>query len=124
MRPRRSPASRAWPSRRATTRPATPAPTPSWSPRSPEARPSGPQAGINLADRRSTGFRWYAAAVTGHGGRIGSTGSRSVFFPEGQGLTAVVVVGYLRTGLVDPYEYRVELPAGARLNLEQYEFLM
>jgi hypothetical protein len=83
-----------------------------------------PQAGINLAQRRATGFRWYAVPVQGNGGTVSATSSRARFLPADNGLTAIIVVGYLRTGTVDPYEYRVELPAAARLNLIQYEYLM
>ncbi|WP_165226763.1 hypothetical protein [Aquisphaera insulae] len=83
-----------------------------------------PGAGINLSDRLSSGFRWYAAPVQGPGGTIRPTGSRSLFVADKPGLTAVVALGYLRTGGVDPYEYGVGLPAGVALTLDQYEFLM
>jgi hypothetical protein len=33
-------------------------------------------------------------------------------------------MGYVRQGFADPYEVNVDLPAGAMLNLKQYEFLM
>jgi hypothetical protein len=36
----------------------------------------------------------------------------------------VVALSYVRTGLTDPYEFRVELPDGATLTLAQYERLM
>jgi hypothetical protein len=35
-----------------------------------------------------------------------------------------VVLGYVRRGLADPYEFRLELPPEALLTLEQYEFVM
>ncbi len=44
--------------------------------------------------------------------------------PSSPGLCAIVVLGYARRGLVDPYEYRVDLPPNSLLNLTQYEFLM
>ena len=83
-----------------------------------------PEAGINLSERRATGFRWYVVPLQGSGGEIKSIGSRTVFLPRGPGLTAIVTVGYARRGLSDPYEFRVELPEAARINLLQYEFLM
>jgi len=83
-----------------------------------------PQAGVNLGERLSTGFRWYAVPIEGKGGAIKTVGSRSLFRPEGAGLTAIVVLGYARRGLVDPYEYRLEMEPNAMLNLTQYEFLM
>jgi hypothetical protein len=84
-----------------------------------------PQAGINLSDRRATGFRWYAVPIQGTGGEVKAIGARTVFQPAaGAVLTAIVVIGYARRGLVDPYEFRVDLPPGALLSLPQYEFLM
>jgi hypothetical protein len=83
-----------------------------------------PEVGNNLTERRTTGFRWYVVPIQGKGGRIKPVGSRSVFVPDGPGLSAVVVIGYARRGATDPYEFRVELPAEARLSLPQYEFLM
>jgi len=84
-----------------------------------------PEAGINLADRRPTGFRWYAVPLQGTAGEAGSLGSRTRYeAPAGAGLTALVVLGYARRGKTDPYEHRVELPEGALLSLEQYEFTM
>ena len=42
-----------------------------------------------------------------------------------EGLTALVLLGYVRRGGVpDPYQFRVDLPQGAQLTLLQYEFLM
>jgi hypothetical protein len=83
-----------------------------------------PEAGINLSDRRSAGFRWYLVPIQGPGGTLGGTGSRTAFTPAGPGVNALVAVGYARTGLTDPYEFRVELPPDARLDPLQYEFLM
>jgi hypothetical protein len=83
-----------------------------------------PEAGLNLSERRATGFRWYAVPIAGPGGTIKPVGSRTAFVPQGEGLTALVALGYARRGLTDPYEYRVELPPEARLSLTQYEYLM
>ncbi|MCM2424874.1 hypothetical protein [Streptomyces sp. RKAG337] len=43
---------------------------------------------------------------------------------ERDGLTLVVCLGYARRGLADPYEVRVELPDGERLDPEQYGYVM
>ena len=51
-------------------------------------------------------------------------GSRTTFRAAAPGLSAVVVIGYARRGLTDPYEYRVSLPDDALLSIGQYEFLM
>ncbi len=83
-----------------------------------------PQAGINLSDRRSSGFRWYLVPIQGIGGDLSAVGSRTLFAPVDAGVYALVVVGYARTDKTDPYEYRVELPENARLTPLQYEFLM
>ena len=83
-----------------------------------------PQAGINLSDRRSSGFRWYLVPIQGPGGELTAVGSRTMFTPADAGVYALVVVGYARAGKTDPYEFRVELPANARLSPLQYEFLM
>jgi hypothetical protein len=88
-----------------------------------------PVVGVNLLDQRSTMFRWYAVPVgIGGEGTITPVGSHATFTPYGSvvggGLTALVVVGYARRGLADPYAFRVDLPSGALLNLPQYEFLM
>jgi hypothetical protein len=83
-----------------------------------------PQAGINLAERRATGFRWYTVGLGGGGAEIKAIGSRTVLKGVAPGLVAVVALSYVRTGLTDPYEFRVELPDGATLTLAQYERLM
>lgn len=83
-----------------------------------------PQAGINLSPRRATGFRWYVVPIQGSNADIKTLGSRTTFTPRRAGLYAVVVLGYARRGLTDPYEVRVELPDDALLTLKQYEFLM
>ncbi len=83
-----------------------------------------PEAGINLSERRATGFRWYVVPIQGPGGEVQPVGSRSAFVVRAQGLAALVAIGYARRGNVDPYEYRVDLPDGTLLTVQQYEFLM
>ncbi len=87
-----------------------------------------PQVGVNLSQRRATGFRWYVTPLqTSHpnpGVEFKPIGSRTTFRARDAGLYALVAVGYARLGDTDPYEYRVELPDEAVLNLKQYEFLM
>lgn len=83
-----------------------------------------PQAGINLSNVPTSGFRWYVVPIEGPGGAIRTVGARTEFVPAGEGLSAIVAIGYARQGLTDPYEYRVDLPTGALLNMREYEFLM
>lgn len=83
-----------------------------------------PEAGINLTEQPSTGFRWYVVPIDGAGGQIRAIGPRTEFVPAGEGLSAIVTLGYARQGLTDPYEYRIELPEGAVITMPQYEFLM
>jgi hypothetical protein len=83
-----------------------------------------PLAGLNLAERRATGFRWYLVRLGGADGEIKAVGSHTRLIPRAAGLLAVVALSYVRTGLTDPYEFRVELPDEAVLTLAQYERLM
>lgn len=93
-----------------------------------------PGVGINLSERRSTGFRWYVVPIFPSVSDrqqtqapldvIGATGSQTQLTPGSPGLLAVVAVGYARRGLTDPYQFRVQLPNNAVLTLLQYEFLM
>jgi hypothetical protein len=93
-----------------------------------------PGVGINLSERRSTGFRWYVVPISPSASDrqqnqapadvIGATGSQTQLIPGSPGLLAVVAVGYARRGLTDPYQFRVQLPNNAVLTLLQYEFLM
>ncbi|MFF0233025.1 hypothetical protein [Micromonospora sp. NPDC005254] len=83
-----------------------------------------PQAGLNLAERRATGFRWYTVGLGGGTADIKAVGARTTLRPTHAGLVAVVALSYVRTGLTDPYEFRVELPDGVALTLAQYERLM
>ena len=83
-----------------------------------------PEAGINLSDRRATGFRWYQVPIQGPGGHLTAVGQRTVFTPTGAGLTALIAIGYARRGLTDPYEFRIDLPPNALLTLRQYEYVM
>ncbi len=85
------------------------------------------EADPSPAERRALNFRWYVVPIgtrgTG-GGRIAISENPTTFTPKKPGLSALIAVGYARLGLTDPYEFRVELPDTARLNLLQYEFLM
>ena len=93
-----------------------------------------PGVGINLSERRSTGFRWYVVPIYPSASDrqqnqapadvIGATGSQTQLTPGSPGLLAVIAVGYARRGLTDPYQFRVQLPDNAVLTLLQYEFLM
>lgn len=87
-----------------------------------------PEVGINLSQRRATGFRWYVVPIQTQSNapkfEFKTIGSRTTFQAMTGGLYALVAIGYARTGDTDPYEYRVELPADAVLTLRQYEFLM
>jgi len=86
-----------------------------------------PGVDLNLADRRSAGFRWYAIPIGKHDGPvgpIGHVGSTTTWRPATAGLSAIITLGYAQRGLTDPYEYRVELPTDARLTIRQYEYLM
>jgi hypothetical protein len=87
-----------------------------------------PGAGLNLNERRATGFRWYVVPIVpidGPGGVVSAAASRAVYTPLRPGLSAVVVLGQAHTVAgTDPYQYRLELPEGSLLDLPQYEFLM
>ena len=83
-----------------------------------------PFVGVNLSDRRSTGFRWYAVPIGDLPGMVKTVGSRTVYRSVGSGLTALVAVARLRVDRPDPYEFRVDLPPGATLDLHQYELVM
>jgi phage replication-related protein YjqB (UPF0714/DUF867 family) len=83
-----------------------------------------------LTARRESSFRWYLTSLDGQPGELeAKIGSRNAWLPA-SGLSAVVVVAAARRGTTDPrgrvepLELRVSLPAGALLNLEQYEFVM
>jgi hypothetical protein len=87
-----------------------------------------PEVGLNLAERRTAGFRWYSVALganLGNGADLRQRTGQSVqVHGEANGIYALVALGYRRLDGADPYEFRVEAPANASLNLEQYEFLM
>ncbi len=83
-----------------------------------------PVAGANLAGRRSVGFRWHAVPISGAAGTLRAVGTVNRLVGEAAGLTAVVVLGYARRGLTDPYELRVDPPAGRALAPRDYERLM
>lgn len=84
-----------------------------------------PGAGLNLNEQRATGFRWYVVPLQGPHGLLRTLASRAVFTPSEPGLWAIVVLAFARTSTtVDPYQYQLDLPDGATLDLHQYEFLM
>jgi hypothetical protein len=83
-----------------------------------------PVAGINLFEAISSSFRWYVVPLEGDTGEVRAVGASTQVVPNGEGLFALVALGYARRGLTDPYEFEVGLPPGALLTLEQYEFLM
>lgn len=90
-----------------------------------------PAAAVSL-NSSATGFVWYALPVRAAPGMLaGPTGPRNTFFaPIAQSLTAVVVVSPVRAGQEDPrgtiapYQVQLDMPAGQRLDLAQFEFLM
>lgn len=88
-----------------------------------------PAVGVNLAERRTTGFRWYVVPLGGATATVKAVGSRTVLEAGSPGVVAIVALGYVRTGAPDPYEVRVEVPGGGAgddrvLSLSEYEYLM
>ncbi|HEX6683619.1 MAG TPA: hypothetical protein VF062_12530 [Candidatus Limnocylindrales bacterium] len=91
-----------------------------------------PLAGLNLAERSATQFRWYAVRIWPNQGvspavsEIGYLGARSDFNPGRWGLYAIVALGQIRSqfGGTEAYEFTVDLPEGTVLSLLQYEYLM
>jgi len=83
-----------------------------------------PVAGTNLYEAPSTGFRWYVVPIEGAPGAVRASGAKTEYAPAEPGLCALVAVGYKRRDGTEPYEFRVELPAGSLLTFEQYEWLM
>jgi hypothetical protein len=82
-----------------------------------------PQIGVNLSDRQTSGFRWYAVPLGGRG-TIKALGSDTVLTPNHAGALAIVCLAYHRQGLADPYEVSIDLPEDVAITLSQYEFLM
>jgi hypothetical protein len=82
-----------------------------------------PFLGASMSPRRSSGFVWRALPITSGNFSVKGAGTRGLL-EGGKGLASIAVVGYARTGLTDPFEYRVTAPEGAALDLPQYEFLM
>ena len=83
-----------------------------------------PLVGVNLGQRRTSGFRWYAVPLGGQAA-VKAMGSSTTLQPAAAGALALVCLGYVREpGLADPYEVIVDLPDGAALTLKEYEFLM
>lgn len=82
-----------------------------------------PRIGVNLAERRASGFRWYTVPLGAHG-TVKGFGSSTKLQASDSGALAVVCLGYARQGIADPYEVVIDLPADEMLTLKQYEFLM
>lgn len=84
-----------------------------------------PLVGSNIGPRRSTGYFW-DCVPTSHGaaGTISPSGTESVLRTSVPGIYAVRCLTSARIGETDPFEYRVELPAGTAIDLAQYEMLM
>jgi hypothetical protein len=83
-----------------------------------------PGTGLNLSGRAAAGYRWYCLPVRGLPGVVTALGPATVFRPADEGLSAVVVLGYARSGRADPYEVLLDVPDDAALTPEQYEFLL
>jgi hypothetical protein len=91
-----------------------------------------PLAGLNLAERAATRFRWYAVRIWPAEGtppsrsEIGYLGARTEFTPTRFGLYAIVALGQIRSQQegMEAYEFTVDLPDGTTLTLLQYEYLM
>jgi hypothetical protein len=83
-----------------------------------------PGVGATLATRNASGFQWYLVPLAGRRGRLTPVRGGVAFSPADDGVSALIAVGYSRRGSNRPYEFRVDLPAGATLSIEQYEFLM
>jgi hypothetical protein len=84
-----------------------------------------PLVGANVGPRRSTGYFWDCVpASNGADGSVSPSGTESVLRTRAPGIYAVHCLASARIGETDPFEYRVELPAGAAIDLTQYEMLM
>jgi hypothetical protein len=84
-----------------------------------------PLVGSNIGPRRSTGYFWDCVPASGGAdGSISPSGTASVLRARAPGIYAVHCLASARIGETDPFEYRVELPAGATIDLGQYEMLM
>ncbi|MCX4650255.1 MULTISPECIES: hypothetical protein [unclassified Streptomyces] len=55
---------------------------------------------------------------------VNSSGGRIHAVAQREGLALLVCLGHTRRGLADPYQVRVELPGDARLDREQYSYVM
>ncbi len=90
-----------------------------------------PGAGTPFGSRR-VGFRWYVLPISGLTGTLErSVGARNTYtLPTAAGLSAVVAVSLARSdredprGAVRPYEVRVDVADGVRIDLSAYERLM
>ena len=83
-----------------------------------------PLGGLNLSGQRTSGISWHALPVTGLPAALDGAGPARTVRPADVGVSVLVAVGFQGSGLADPYQVRLELPPGATLGLDQYEFLM
>ncbi|RUN74793.1 hypothetical protein EJC47_19755 [Sphingomonas sp. TF3] len=84
-----------------------------------------PLVGANIGARRSSGFFWNLMPVSaGAEGQCSPAGTEATFRSVTPGVYALHCLATARIGDTDPFEYRVDLPAGVSINLPQYEMLM
>jgi hypothetical protein len=84
-----------------------------------------PLIGSNVGARRSTGYYWDLMPVSaGAVGQCSPSGTESVLRTTVPGIYAIHCLASARIGATDPFEYRVDLPAGEILDITQYEMLM
>lgn len=75
-------------------------------------------------------YRWYVTELPAAGQGAGplelrrGVGGRALVHAARPGLALLVCVAYVRRGLADPYEARVELPGDEVLTLDQYGYVM
>lgn len=84
-----------------------------------------PLIGSNIGARRSTGYYWdLMPASAGAQGQCSPSGTESALRTTVAGVYAIHCLASARIGATDPFEYRVDLPAGSSLDIGQYEMLM
>lgn len=84
-----------------------------------------PLLGSNIGARRATGYYWDSmAASSGADGMCRPSGTETTLRARMPGIYALHCLASARIGDTDPFEYRVDLPAGTTINLAQYEMLM
>jgi hypothetical protein len=93
-----------------------------------------PGSGLQGGTAPPVAYRWQVVPVGGEGTYGGSpvapvtltrsVGGRVQGRPAAEGLGVIASIGWSRTGLADPYEVKVGLPAEAVLDLDQYGYVM